>query len=237
MPMTTFDLDAALARQGSVSDAFDLDAALAGQPTLGVDPPTTRPDKSPRRSGEYHYAVPLPDPGVVAATAPIALGPAMGGAVGAMRAALPNAGRLIPAAVGIGTAGYRMATGSGPVEAVLDGALTALGAKGGAAALGGLPGTAGKAARAATKVKEVIGESKAVTAAKVADRGRKVAAQHAATVKFAKEVAAKNPKVGEKIWMLLDDAGNPVTYLTPDQAGAAARRGAKTFWVRNLWGK
>ena len=31
-------------------------------------------------------------------------------------------------------------------------------------------------------------------------------------------------KIGEKIWVLLDDAGMPVKTLTPSEAGAAARK-------------
>jgi len=54
---------------------------------------------------------------------------------------------------------------------------------------------------------------------------------------FAKEVAQKNPKVGEKIWIELDKGGAPVRYLTPDQAGAAKRAGKATTWIKNLWGK
>lgn len=67
------------------------------------------------------------------------------------------------------------------------------------------------------------------------DAGRAAASAHSDLMAFAKEAAKANPKTGEKIWMLLDDAGKPVKVLTPDQAGAAARRGEKTTWVRNLW--
>lgn len=66
-------------------------------------------------------------------------------------------------------------------------------------------------------------------------KAAQAAAKHKALMTFGKEVATRNPKVGEKIWMLLDDAGNPVKELTPGEAGAAARKGLKTTWVKNLW--
>ena len=72
--------------------------------------------------------------------------------------------------------------------------------------------------------------------ARVLDKGRAAAGAHKALMDFAKGIAEENPKVGQKIWMLLDDAGAPVKMLTPDQAGAAARKGLKTTWVKNLWG-
>jgi hypothetical protein len=53
---------------------------------------------------------------------------------------------------------------------------------------------------------------------------------------FAKTASAKNPKIGEKVWMELDPGGHPFRVLTPDQAGAAARAGRPTTWVKNLWG-
>lgn len=66
------------------------------------------------------------------------------------------------------------------------------------------------------------------------DPGKAAAAQHAQRVQFAKELAKRDPKIkpGEKVWMQLDDTGNPVKYLTPDQAAAAARKGLKTTWIR-----
>jgi hypothetical protein len=69
----------------------------------------------------------------------------------------------------------------------------------------------------------------------VVDKGRAAAASHGNLMAFAKDIASKNPKAGEKIWILLDEAGQPVKQLTSDQAGAAARKGLKTTWVRNLW--
>jgi len=66
--------------------------------------------------------------------------------------------------------------------------------------------------------------------------GAQRSAQHARLMSFAKEAASKSSKLGEKIWMLLDEAGAPLRVLTPDQAGAAARAGQATTWVKNLWG-
>jgi hypothetical protein len=65
--------------------------------------------------------------------------------------------------------------------------------------------------------------------------GAQVAGRHNALMSFGKQIATQNPKVGEKIWLLLDDAGNPVKGLTPGEAGVAARKGLKTTWVKNLW--
>jgi len=70
---------------------------------------------------------------------------------------------------------------------------------------------------------------------KAVSKGAQVAAQHNALMAFGKQVAKQNPKVGEKIWLVLDDAGNPVRAVTPGEAGAAARKGLKTTWVKNLW--
>jgi hypothetical protein len=92
------------------------------------------------------------------------------------------------------------------------------------------------AAPATESLLKKIGKSaakKAAPAAKAASGG--AIEQNKALMTFAKEIAARNPKVGEKIWMLLDESGNPVKVLTPDQAGAAARKGLKTTWVKNLW--
>ena len=67
------------------------------------------------------------------------------------------------------------------------------------------------------------------------DRGRAAAAAHKAQMTFARQAAAGNPKIGEKVWMELDADGNPVKVLTYDQAGAAKRKGIPTTWVKNLW--
>jgi hypothetical protein len=91
------------------------------------------------------------------------------------------------------------------------------------------------AAPIAAKAVETSAERTAPTAAKAVSRGAEVAARHKALMSFAKEIAARNPKVGEKIWIQLDEAGNPMKMLTPDQAGAAARKGLKTTWIKNLW--
>lgn len=110
------------------------------------------------------------------------------------------------------------------------------------AGVGALEGTAlgavAKGAKGGAKAvaEKVIESAKpAKVAATVADRGRAAATAHTELMAFAREVAKGNPKVGAKIWILLDDAGKPVKTLTADQAGAAARKGQKTTWVRNLW--
>lgn len=68
-----------------------------------------------------------------------------------------------------------------------------------------------------------------------ASPGAARAAQHARVMTFAKEGAKGNPKIGARVWMELDEAGNPVRALTPYQAAAANRAGKATTWVRNLW--
>lgn len=103
-------------------------------------------------------------------------------------------------------------------------------ALGGAVAGAVLAGRGGLSAPKAAPV-----AAKAASSAAKVDGGRAASAAHSKLVAFAKETAARNPKVGEKIWMLLDDAGIPIRNLTPDQAGAAARKGLKTTWVKNLW--
>lgn len=75
----------------------------------------------------------------------------------------------------------------------------------------------------------------AETAPVVAEAAKAAATPAKTVVQFAKEIAKDNPKVGEKIWILLDDAGQPLKRLTPDQAAAAARKGLPTTWVKNLW--
>lgn len=91
------------------------------------------------------------------------------------------------------------------------------------------------APRAEAKPAATAPEKAAEVAPTVLSPGQAASARHRAQVDFAKEIAAKDPKVGEKIWMLLDESGRPVKMLTPDQAGAAARKGQPTTWIRNLW--
>lgn len=71
---------------------------------------------------------------------------------------------------------------------------------------------------------------------KAVDLGKAAVEKHRQLVAFAKEIAATKPKVGQKIWMLLDDAGRPIKHLTPDEAGAAKRKGLPTSFIKNLWG-
>lgn len=71
-------------------------------------------------------------------------------------------------------------------------------------------------------------------AAKKASPGAVRAVEHKALVAFAKQ-KAKGHKFGQKVWMELDSTGAPVRVLTPDQAGAAARAGKATTWVKKAW--
>lgn len=197
--------------------------------------------------------------GTAAGAAGLARVPGAVGAVG--RAVRPMV--TLPIAGGVGTAAYKLATGSGLPEAVIEGATTGLAMKGAslAGAASKLPGVAGKVGRLASAVTKPTtapkatpkaatparntpirkattapkAEPKVETPVPKVDRGKAAAAQHKANVDFAREVAKREPKVGEKIHILLDDAGNPVKYLTPDQAGAATRAGKPVTWVRNMF--
>lgn len=90
-------------------------------------------------------------------------------------------------------------------------------------------------AAAVPSVAAKVEQAAAPAVTTVLDKGKAAAGAHSALMAFAKEAAATNPKVGQKIWILLDESGAPSKVLTPDQAGAAARKGLKTTWVRNLW--
>jgi len=96
--------------------------------------------------------------------------------------------------------------------------------------LGNLLRGARAAAPAAEEAAPAVAKVAAPGAAEVAK-----AAPAKTVVQFAKEIAKSDPKVGEKIWILLDDAGMPLKRLTSDEAGAAARKGLQTTWVKNLW--
>lgn len=72
----------------------------------------------------------------------------------------------------------------------------------------------------------------AKAAAKTASAGTVRAAQHKQIVAFAKQ-EAKDAKFGEKIWMELDGAGDPIRILTPGQASAVSES-SKT-WIKRLW--
>ena len=50
---------------------------------------------------------------------------------------------------------------------------------------------------------------------------------------FARE-NTKNPKLGQKVWLELDKAGDPVRTLSETEAGAAKRMGKDTTWVKLL---
>lgn len=94
----------------------------------------------------------------------------------------------------------------------------------------------GAAAIAGKTSQELAAEAApAVLAKLVTQAGRAVKPDYPAVLDFAKN-AGKGGKKGEKIWMLLDDAGKPIKRLTPDQAGAATRAGQPTTFFSNLWG-
>ena len=81
---------------------------------------------------------------------------------------------------------------------------------------------------------ESVAPPAAATTGSAASAGAARMAQ-ANLLQFAREVSRSSPKVGAKIWVLLDEQGLPVRALTPTQAAAAARAGQKTTWVQNLW--
>ena len=269
-----------------------------------VKGPEAGPPK--RVPGSYPaYDVPLPDPGVVAATAPIALAPLGGAAVGAARGALAtpigrgvattaaikgfehvtgvNVPWWLETAAEVASGGSAIKVGgrsllkgalrtimkgeAAPVAAEVAAPVVAKAAKATATAVAeALPeaatfhgdkvwkvgervftnakealqhahslkraaAMAGQSAPAAAKVvAETVGKA-ATTAAPIVSG----VARHTALLKFAKEVAATKPKVGQKIWMLLDDAGMPIKHLTPDQAGAAERAGQAVTWMKNIF--
>lgn len=180
----------------------------------GMRPATkTEYDEYQRKQGSPRYQ--MLDTGMAAAGA-MAL---TGGAAAGMSTGgvLPFVARTAtsPLVVGGGRAVAGMATGESLPQALLEGGQAAAYAKLGKVAAGG---------RAAAPV-----ASAAAPAAKA------VADNAGSLMQFGKEAAARNPKLGEKIWILLDGAGKPLRVLTPDQAGAAARAGEPTTWIKNLW--
>jgi hypothetical protein len=86
----------------------------------------------------------------------------------------------------------------------------------------------------------------AAPAAAPVDRGRAVATSHNEMMAFAKKIASDDPKVGERIHLLLDSNGKPIRRLTRDEAGSVTKRANRakkegrkpeetTVWVKNLW--
>lgn len=95
---------------------------------------------------------------------------------------------------------------------------------------------AAHAARRAGETTARVIQAGAPTVTKAAPTTAEVASRTTALMQFAKDVAARQPKLGEKIHILLDRAtGLPVRVLTPDQAGAAKRAGESTTWVKNVF--
>lgn len=151
-------------------------------------------------------------------------GAAAGGMPGAKVLGLLGRAAANPALVGGGRAAFGVATGESLPQAAMKGAEAAAYTKlGKSMASRAMPASA----PAATAVKAAAPSAPAV-AQTTAPAAQSIQA-------LAREIAARNPKVGEKIWILLDEAGRPVRALTPDQAGAAKRAGQATTWVRNLW--
>lgn len=75
------------------------------------------------------------------------------------------------------------------------------------------------------------------------DKGRDAAEAHAEMVRLAKQAAAQNPKIGQKIWIHWKD-GKPIGVVTEQDArtinGLATRGkrpGEKVTFMRNLWGR
>lgn len=96
---------------------------------------------------------------------------------------------------------------------------------------------------AAAEAAPVVEKAAAPVVSKAIDLGKEAVERHRRLVEFAKGIAAKNPKVGEKIHILVDEAGNPVRTLTRDEASAAGRKtsklyqqGFRTTFIKNLWG-
>lgn len=104
-----------------------------------------------------------------------------------------------------------------------------------AALLKQVPGEVVK--RPPSKMNAAIRAARESVAAKAAPSVGKASEQEIgqAFMRVGKEAASKNPSIGEKIWVLLDDAGMPVKTLTPNEAAAAARAGKETTWIKNLW--
>lgn len=70
------------------------------------------------------------------------------------------------------------------------------------------------------------------TVKKAASAGAVRAAEHKVLVTFAKQ-EAKGAKFGEKIWIELNKAGEPLRVMTPGQASHVAE-GLKT-WIKRMW--
>lgn len=169
---------------------------------------------------------------VIGAGTAAALGGTMLGAAGAMGGRVAGALRASPAATGAVVAAAPDLLQGDLQGAAVSAGLGALGVKGAKGAYGKVVDAVAEsvAAKVATKAAPAV-----AAAAKAASPGAARVAAHAKIMAFAKEAAAKAPKLGEKIWMELDEAGLPVRVLTPDQAGAVKRAGKATTWVKNLW--
>ena len=173
-------------------------------------------------------ALALRGAGAVASRIPGAAGKAMGWAASHPKATLAAVNAAPDLAQG-DLEGAAVMAGIGALEG------TALGSVANAVRGGAGKGVAGAVREGAKQAVAAAAPKAAPKVAAIADRGKAAASAHKDLMAFAKNVAKEDPKVGEKIWMLLDDAGRPVKRLTPDQAAAAKRGGRQTTWVRNLW--
>lgn len=148
-------------------------------------------------------------------------------------------GAAVGAALG-GLAAGRMARPEVPLETALMDAAT----KGGATKAANLAkkveaaaavAQARKAESVAKAAQSVASEASTAKAAMPALQGAEKSKAAFDANKAARDFAkANSKKQGEKVWMLLED-GKPSKILTPDQAGAAARKGLETTWVKNTW--
>lgn len=92
-------------------------------------------------------------------------------------------------------------------------------------------------APAAAPVKPSLSASAPATAA--APKMAPAAPDPAALVRFGREAAARDPKVGEQIWYVADAAGQPLRVvkstarLTADEKA----KGYTMSWIKNLWKK
>lgn len=214
-------------------------------PTNGAPQPTAS-EMTPGSQGFRDFLERSKDYGAARAAGPgvaiLAAGATAGTAGAALRGALPFArpaaglAKDLIVAQGIEEAAKASGVpGAGAVaEVVLGGKIV----KGGAKALleKAIASWAKKKAATATAATatRTVAKEAAPAVAKVVGSAVPAGGVKAAPYSFALK-NSQGVKLGEKIWMLLDDAGNPLRVLTPDQAGAAARAGKATTWVKKTW--
>lgn len=67
------------------------------------------------------------------------------------------------------------------------------------------------------------------------DPGKVASNSHREKVAFARAAAQQNPKIGERVYMELDEGGKPIKVLTEREAKALDRKGGHSTWIKNLW--